>query len=183
MPLKNTSSSSNNERSERGVARMTMQELFARIEDTANCMRTEFEARDKRLDGHDDKLSDHEDRISRLEGAKPMTGKDASKDASNDVSSVEPTSGSTKFAPSPDDIPAPNNIKPEKEREVKPNNSNGIGYGYRYWNGHERTWGLTQDIWKAKQISNGVYTPVWVWYEGGQIDHICSPEEVTKYAP
>ena len=60
---------------------------------------------------------------------------------------------------------------------------NGPGYGYKYLQPLTGTYGLTSDIWKAKQTSNGVYDPIWVWYSNGTIDHIMTDEELRKYVP
>ena len=60
---------------------------------------------------------------------------------------------------------------------------NGAGLGYEYYQPKTGTYGLTKDIWKARSISNGTYTPVWVWYVNGIIDHVLSDEEQEKYVP
>ncbi len=115
-------------------------------------------------------LHDHEDRICKLEkevfGDKP-----------------EPKPGPE---PEPKSEPAPEPAKTENT-EAKPISGacyrNGAGYAFKFWQAATRTWGLTSDVWAAKQISNGVYDPIWVWYEDGQIDHILSDDEIKKFVP
>ena len=117
---------------------------------------------------------DHEDRICKLEkavfGVKPGPV-------------PEPKSGPE---PEPKSEPAPEPAKTENT-EAKPISGacyrNGAGYAFKFWQAATRTWGLTSDVWAAKQISNGVYDPIWVWYENGQIDHILSDDEIKKFVP
>ncbi len=61
--------------------------------------------------------------------------------------------------------------------------NDGPGYAYRYWDAKTRTYGITKDIFAAKQISKGAYDPIWVWFKDGKIDHILSIEELRKCAP
>ena len=117
---------------------------------------------------------DHEDRICKLEkavfGVKPEP-----------VPESKPGS-----EPEPKSEPAPEPAKTENT-EAKPISGacyrNGAGYAFKFWQAATRTWGLTSDVWAAKQISNGVYDPIWVWYENGQIDHILSDDEIKKFVP
>ena len=60
---------------------------------------------------------------------------------------------------------------------------NGVGMAYCYWDYETQAWVMLSDIWAAKQLSNGTYTPVWVWYENGKIHHKLDPNEVKKYLP
>lgn len=59
----------------------------------------------------------------------------------------------------------------------------GPGYAYKYWVAESNTYGITRDIFAAKQASNGAYDPIWVWYKDGKIDHALSIDELRKYAP
>ena len=114
-------------------------------------------------------LRDHEDRILKLE--KEGFGEP------EPVSEPEPT-------PEPTPKPEP---EAEPKIEIRPVGGacckNGAGYAFKFWQAATRTWGLTSDVWAAKQISNGVYDPIWVWYENGQIDHILSDDEIKKFVP
>ncbi len=77
------------------------------------------------------------------------------------------------------------NPEPETEESSgKPCNrvaKSGPGYAFRYWDYKNKSYGLTSDIWKAKQ--KGSYAPIWVWYDDGQIDHILSNDELDEYVP
>ncbi|MBR2795995.1 hypothetical protein IKE13_03005 [Candidatus Saccharibacteria bacterium] len=59
----------------------------------------------------------------------------------------------------------------------------GVGRAYKYYDPVTKTYGLSSDIWKAKQISNGNYEPIWVWYATGEIDHVLSKDELEEYLP
>lgn len=129
-----------------------------------------------------DKIDDHEARIKKLE---ELAGVSAT---STPNSATAASSGSAN--PSPDPGPAaasqsastaPNPASQSVAQSDAP--CNGAGYAYKYWDYKSRTWCLSVNIWAAKQASNGVYTPVWVWYKNGVIDHILSEEELRKYAP
>lgn len=60
---------------------------------------------------------------------------------------------------------------------------NGPARAYSYWDYEAQMFGLTTDIWAAKQISNGFYDPVWVWLVDGSIDHVLTAAEIEKYLP
>ena len=142
-------------------------------EATKECKETDRDHEDRicKLEKTD---RDHEDRICKLEkavfGVKPEPV-------------PEPKSGPE---PEPKSEPAPEPAKTENT-EAKPISGacyrNGVGYAFKFWQAATRTWGLTSDVWAAKQISNGVYDPIWVWYENGQIDHILSDDEIIKFVP
>lgn len=120
-----------------------------------------------------EKLRDHEDRILKLE--KEVFGEP------EPVSEPEPTPEPT---PKPEPKPEP---ETEPKIEIRPVGGacckNGAGYAFKFWQAATRTWGLTSDIWAAKQLSNGVYDPIWVYYVDGNIDHILSGDEIRKFVP
>ena len=129
------------------------------------------------LDEAEDAIVDHEVRIRDLEVS--VFGE--SKAKPKPVKKPEPT-------PEPEPMPEPEpEPKPEPKIEIRSTSGacykNGAGYAFKFWQAETRTWGLTSDIWAAKQLSNGVYTPIWVWYVKGKIDHILSNDEIKKYAP
>ena len=59
----------------------------------------------------------------------------------------------------------------------------GPGYAFKYWDAEKRLWFIKADIWAAKQAGNGVYEPVWVWYEKGQIRRLLDADEIERYTP
>ena len=70
-----------------------------------------------------------------------------------------------------------------EETKFVPFRANGPGRAYKYWDYKTKTYGLKSDLWAAKQAGNGEYTPIWVWYVDGNIDHILDKEEIKKYTP
>ena len=60
---------------------------------------------------------------------------------------------------------------------------NGPSYGFKYWDHQHKCWGLSTNLWAAKQMGNGIYEPIWAWYVNDCIDHIMSPEEIKQYCP
>lgn len=131
------------------------------------------------LDEAEDAIIDHEVRIRDLEVE--VFGE--SKAKPKPVKKPEPT---PEPIPEPEPEPTPEPT-PEPKPEIRSISGacykNGAGYAFKFWQAETRTWGLTSDIWAAKQLSNGVYTPIWVWYVKGKIDHILSNDEIKKYAP
>ncbi len=59
----------------------------------------------------------------------------------------------------------------------------GPAQAYHYWDWESQSYCLSLDIWEANQLSNGNYTPVWVWVTQGCIDHMLSSEEMRLYLP
>ncbi|MBP5648296.1 hypothetical protein J6X04_03385 [Candidatus Saccharibacteria bacterium] len=131
------------------------------------------------LDEAEDAIIDHEVRIRDLEVEVFGESKAKPKPVKKPEPEPEPTP-----EPEPEPTPEPT---PEPEPEIRSISGacykNGAGYAFKFWQAETRTWGLTSDIWAAKQLSNGVYTPIWVWYVKGKIDHILSNDEIKKYAP
>lgn len=95
---------------------------------------------------------------------------------------AEPEPDGQELAKSPEEK-EPVKTEPKPDVAYTSFTKNGAGLGYRYWDASSRTYGLTPDIWAAKQLSNGIYEPIWVWYIDNRIDHILSKEELLKYAP
>lgn len=53
---------------------------------------------------------------------------------------------------------------------------------FKYWDFRTRSYGLTADIWAAKQIDDD-YDPIWAWYVDDAIDHLMDADEIRKYCP
>ena len=86
-------------------------------------------------------------------------------------------------APAPTPAPAPVQAAPAPAPAPAQDDALEVGLGYEYWHKESRSWGLTGDIWKAKQISHDVYNVVWVVYEGNIAVRKLTEKELRKYAP
>ena len=83
-------------------------------------------------------------------------------------------------APAPDPAPA---SATTVSAAFAAGNWTGPGYAFKYWDAEKRFWFIKSDIWAAKQAGNGIYEPVWVWYEKGQIRRLLDKDEIERYAP
>ncbi len=129
------------------------------------------------LDNVEDKLDDHESRIARLEVAVFPEKKAATSDGETAKEAEAKTE-----AASPSDTSATTATKSAEPDPVVTGVR--VGYAYKYWHAETGSWGITSNIWAAKQASTGVYDPIWVWYDvNGHIDRLLTPEEVVRYTP
>ncbi len=142
-------------------------------------------------DCHKKAIDNHEQRIKALEEAMPKK-LGAAKECSDKTETKTETCTETKSAKTKSaatkstskSAAASQTQEAEcKDARVASWVKNGPGYAYRYWDATTRTYGLTRDIWAAKQISNGLYDPIWVLYRDGEIDHLLDKDEIKKYAP
>ena len=124
------------------------------------------------LSVHEKELKNHEERISCMEDFLFGDEVEAEDDAEKEAAKEEPAE-KAKETPK----------KPAEPADGGVDSSDGPGQAYKYWDGKTRTYGVTANIWAAKQISKGDYDIIWVWYRNDQIDHILSDEEIKRYAP
>ena len=137
-------------------------------------------------DCHKKAIDNHEQRIKALEEAMPKKLGAAEECSDGTETCTETKPAKTKSAAKSTSKSAAASQTQEtecKDARVASGVKNGPGYAYRYWDATTRTYGLTRDIWAAKQISNGLYDPVWVLYREGEIDHLLDKDEIKKYAP
>lgn len=60
---------------------------------------------------------------------------------------------------------------------------NGPGQAYKFWDYKAHCWRYTSNIFLAKQVSNGLWEIVYVWYDDGIVHHELSLDDARKYLP
>ena len=154
----------------------------------------------KGFEGPKKTLDDHETRIKKLEAAigaksepapKPAPKKPASESTpkpapqpeTKPVATTQPiTSKPANVAstPAPQPAPAPKKATVVMATVCTSTPLDGVGMAFKYFDIGNNCYDITGDIWKAKQMSNGMYTPVYAKYKNGKVDHILTTEELRQ---
>ncbi|MBR2725361.1 hypothetical protein IKF28_02340 [Candidatus Saccharibacteria bacterium] len=147
---------------------------LAELSECANRMTQLLKKTTDAITAHDQKLKEHDEAIAIINDylfGDDDDADDAGEEPAVEEKAVEEVKAVEKAVETPEE-PAP---------FIGLND--GPGYAYKFWDAKTRTYGISKDIWAAKQISNGAYDPIWVWYKNGQIDHILSDDEIRRYTP